>query len=229
MAPSQTPSPSPAHGSRLSHRGPIFLALLCTLVIVMTNGSRFGKRCINAWGWACARPKEKCSEGEWGWGDEIRGEKGRKPRTRVYPICQFKSIACRCAHLFTLCHHIRTHGALSLPYPTGVMPRDRASRIARHRHGSGLGPPRSHELQPASHPSRPSIKGPPTSSPTRRAPHAACLMPHASAETSPAAASEGATAVAAASWPWSCPGRSSTKPCAQPGWRLRSASTAPPQ
>ena len=166
---------------------------------------------------------------------EPRGEKagpgkGRKPATYTrVPNANLKSIACRCAHLFTLCHHIRTHGALSLPYPTGVMPRDRASRIARHRHGSGLGPPRSHELQRASHPSRPSIKGPPTSSPTRRAPHASCRMPHASAETSPAAASEGATAVAAASWPWSCPGRSSTKPCAQPGWRLRSANTAPPQ
>jgi len=69
--------------------------------------------------------------------------------------------------------------------------------------------------------------------PSRLAPHASPLTPHASrrtphAETSPAA-SAGCAALAAAGAPCSWPGRSSTRPCLQPGCRLRSASTAPPQ
>ena len=65
-----------------------------------------------------------------------------------------------------------------------------------------------------------------TPRPSRLAPRTSRLAPHA--ETSPAA-SAGCAALAAAGAPCSWPGRSSTRPCLQPGCRLRSASTAPPQ
>ena len=100
----------------------------------------------------------------------------------------------------------RPHAARPPPRPSPFTPR--ASRLAPH--ASRLAP-RASPLAPRA---------------SRLAPRTSRLAPHA--ETSPAA-SAGCAALAAAGAPCSWPGRSSTRPCLQPGCRLRSASTAPPQ